>query len=287
MRRYWLFGCPLQAMIRCCWLTPLDATLQNPTGKHHDILASNFFAQCEALAKGKTEQEARAELEKSGVWMFIRWIVAALHVQGRGLCLFFAISLVPSPKCSISLAPSFTPPGMSGATLEKILPHKVFKGNKPTNSIMFQKLTPRILGSLIVMYEHKFFTQVRDGRNVAKFIVFPRNKICVSVLVCSCTIQICSRFSTRHFGFGAVEKQIQLQTFAHARVLQYSQGIIWNINSFDQWGVELGKQLANVCARSLLCPFNGRGGRCSCVRCSWMGCVYMDTGQKQYKMTLV
>ena len=44
--------------------------------------------------------------------------------------------------------------------VDKILPHKVFKGNKPTNSVMFQKLTPRILGSLIVMYEHKFFTQV-------------------------------------------------------------------------------------------------------------------------------
>lgn len=72
---------------------------------------------------------------------------------------------------------------MSADKIKLILPHKVFKGNKPTNSIMFQKLSPRILGSLIVMYEHKFFTQ----------------------------------------------------------------GIIWNINSFDQWGVELGKALANVC----------------------------------------
>ncbi|KAK9719002.1 glucose-6-phosphate isomerase [Basidiobolus ranarum] len=65
---------------------------------------------------------------------------------------------------------------------ESIVPHKVFKGNRPTNSIMFQKLTPATLGSLIALYEHKIFTQ----------------------------------------------------------------GIIWNINSFDQWGVELGKQLAKV-----------------------------------------
>ncbi len=69
---------------------------------------------------------------------------------------------------------------MSGEALEKLLPHKVFGGNRPTNSILFRKLTPRILGSLIALYEHKIFVQ----------------------------------------------------------------GIIWNINSFDQWGVELGKQLA-------------------------------------------
>ena len=63
---------------------------------------------------------------------------------------------------------------------DELLPHKVFPGNKPTNSIMFDKLTPRTLGALIAMYEHKIFVQ----------------------------------------------------------------GIVWNINSFDQWGVELGKQLA-------------------------------------------
>jgi glucose-6-phosphate isomerase len=72
--------------------------------------------------------------------------------------------------------------GMSGEKLEKLIPHKVFEGNKPTNSIMFRKLTPRTLGSLIALYEHKIFVQ----------------------------------------------------------------GIVWNINSFDQWGVELGKQLAKV-----------------------------------------
>jgi glucose-6-phosphate isomerase len=70
-----------------------------------------------------------------------------------------------------------------GKTEERVLelcPYRVFEGNKPTNSILFKKLTPRVLGSLIAMYEHKIFVQ----------------------------------------------------------------GVIWNILSFDQWGVELGKQLA-------------------------------------------
>ena len=70
--------------------------------------------------------------------------------------------------------------GKTDAEIEKLAPHKIFKGNKPTNSILFKKLTPRVLGSLIAMYEHKIFVQ----------------------------------------------------------------GVIWNIFSFDQWGVELGKQLA-------------------------------------------
>ncbi|XP_056334119.1 glucose-6-phosphate isomerase b [Danio aesculapii] len=70
--------------------------------------------------------------------------------------------------------------GLSGDNLEKILPHKVFQGNKPTNSIVFKKLSPFTLGVLIAMYEHKIFIQ----------------------------------------------------------------GVMWEINSFDQWGVELGKQLA-------------------------------------------
>ncbi|GFQ88454.1 glucose-6-phosphate isomerase [Trichonephila clavata] len=71
---------------------------------------------------------------------------------------------------------------MSEEDIKKILPHKVFLGNRPTNSILVDKLTPFNLGALIAMYEHKIFTQ----------------------------------------------------------------GIIWGINSFDQWGVELGKQLAKV-----------------------------------------
>ncbi len=104
-------------------------------GEHHTMLLANFFAQTEALMKGKTEAEARAELEAEG---------------------------------------------LSGEALETLLPHKLFPGNQPTNSILFQKLTPKTLGSLIALYEHKIFVQ----------------------------------------------------------------GIIWGINSFDQWGVELGKQLA-------------------------------------------
>ncbi len=70
--------------------------------------------------------------------------------------------------------------GVKGDELELLLLHKVFRGNRPTNSILFQKLDPRTLGMLIALYEHKIFVQ----------------------------------------------------------------GIVWNINSFDQWGVELGKQLA-------------------------------------------
>ncbi|MEK6685369.1 MAG: glucose-6-phosphate isomerase, partial [Pseudomonadota bacterium] len=70
--------------------------------------------------------------------------------------------------------------GLSGKSLEKLLPHKIFPGNHPTTSILFKKLDPKTLGSLIALYEHKVFVQ----------------------------------------------------------------SVIWNINPFDQWGVELGKQLA-------------------------------------------
>jgi len=122
-------------MIPCDFLAPIET--QNPLGRHHAILLSNFFAQTEALMKGKTPDEVRGELKAQG---------------------------------------------LSGDKLEALLPHKVFPGNRPTNSIMFQKLTPFTLGSLIALYEHKIFTQ----------------------------------------------------------------GIIWNINSFDQWGVDLGKQLAKA-----------------------------------------
>lgn len=85
--------------------------------------------------------------------------------------------------------------GLSGDALERLLPHKVFVGNRPTNSILFRKLTPRTLGSLIAMYEHKIFVQ----------------------------------------------------------------GVIWNINSFDQWGVELGKQLAKAILPELETPGKVRG----------------------------
>lgn len=117
------------------FLAPIES--QNPIGKHHDILMSNFFAQTEALMWGKTEEEARAELLASGT-----------HPEAA----------------------------------EKLLPHRVFEGNRPTNSILFKKLDPSTLGALIALYEHKIFVQ----------------------------------------------------------------GLIWNINSFDQWGVELGKALAKV-----------------------------------------
>jgi glucose-6-phosphate isomerase len=131
-------------LIPADFLAPIES--QNPLGRHHRILLSNFFAQTEALMRGKTPEEARAELEATG---------------------------------------------MKGDALEKLLPHKVFTGNRPTNSIIFRKLTPATLGSLIAMYEHKIFTQ----------------------------------------------------------------GIIWDINSFDQWGVELGKQLA----KSILPELEGSG----------------------------
>jgi glucose-6-phosphate isomerase len=70
--------------------------------------------------------------------------------------------------------------GLSAEEIEELVPHKVFEGNRPTNSLLFKQLTPYMLGALIALYEHKIFVQ----------------------------------------------------------------GAIWNINSFDQWGVELGKQLA-------------------------------------------
>ena len=72
--------------------------------------------------------------------------------------------------------------GMSQAAAARLLPFKVFAGNRPTNTIVYDKLTPATLGRLVAMYEHKIFVQ----------------------------------------------------------------GVIWEINSFDQWGVELGKQLAKT-----------------------------------------
>ncbi len=120
-------------IIPCDFIAPAQS--HNPTGDHHPILLSNFFAQTEALMNGKTEEEVTEELKASG---------------------------------------------KSAEEIEKLAPFKVFEGNRPTNSILLKKITPRSLGSLIAFYEHKIFVQ----------------------------------------------------------------GIIWNIFSFDQWGVELGKQLA-------------------------------------------
>jgi glucose-6-phosphate isomerase len=110
---------------------------QTPLGEHHDMLLANCLAQTEALAFGKTGEEARKELQAAGG---------------------------------------------DAARIAALVPHKVFEGNRPTTTILHDRLTPFALGRLIALYEHKIFTQ----------------------------------------------------------------GIIWNINSFDQWGVELGKQLAKV-----------------------------------------
>ncbi|NTU69081.1 MAG: glucose-6-phosphate isomerase [Chlorobiaceae bacterium] len=122
-------------------MVPADFILskrsQNPMGEHHDMLVANCFAQTEALMRGKSEAEARAELEASG---------------------------------------------LSGLDLKMLLPHKVFPGNRPTNTILLDQLDPYTLGALVALYEHKVFVQ----------------------------------------------------------------GVVWDINSFDQWGVELGKQLAKV-----------------------------------------
>jgi glucose-6-phosphate isomerase len=119
-------------IIPCDFIAPVET--HNPIGKHHEILLANFFAQTEALMRGKTPDEVRAELK-----------------------------------------------GMPADKAEALVPHKTFTGNRPTTSIVVQKITPKTLGSLIALYEHKIFTQ----------------------------------------------------------------GIVWNIYSFDQWGVELGKQLAS------------------------------------------
>jgi glucose-6-phosphate isomerase len=114
-------------------LIPVDligfARTLNPLGDHHDFLSSNVFAQAEALAFGKTEEQVRAD-----------------------------------------------------GTAAAVVPHRVMEGNRPTNTLLCDILTPRLLGSLVALYEHSVFTQ----------------------------------------------------------------GVIWDIDSFDQWGVELGKALAQA-----------------------------------------
>ena len=120
-------------LVPCDFIAAVES--QNPLGDHQQILLSNFFAQPEALMKGKRAEEVEKELFDEGL--------TPEEIQSLG-------------------------------------PHKVFPGNRPSSSILFDRLTPRTLGSLIALYEHKIFTQ----------------------------------------------------------------GVLWNVNSFDQWGVELGKQLA-------------------------------------------
>lgn len=120
-------------LIPCDFIAPVIS--HNHIGDHHQKLLANFFAQTEALMKGKTEEEAMVELKQSGI---------------------------------------------SSDKIKKLLHYKVFEGNRPTNTLLVKKIDPRTLGSLIAIYEHKIFVQ----------------------------------------------------------------GVIWNIFSFDQWGVELGKTLA-------------------------------------------
>lgn len=113
----------------------IPAVSHNEIGKHHEILLANVLAQAEALMRGKTEEEAAAELRNAG---------------------------------------------KDEVTVEKLKLNKSFDGNRPSNMFILDKLTPFALGMIIAMYEHKV----------------------------------------------------------------YAQGVIWEIDSFDQWGVELGKQLA-------------------------------------------
>ncbi|KHT24263.1 glucose-6-phosphate isomerase [Pectobacterium carotovorum] len=121
-------------LVPCDFIAP--AVSHNPLSDHHSKLLSNFFAQTEALAFGKSREVVEAE---------------------------------------------FAAAGKSAKEVEHVAPFKVFEGNRPTNSILLREITPYSLGALIALYEHKIFTQ----------------------------------------------------------------GAILNIFTFDQWGVELGKQLAN------------------------------------------
>ncbi|MBI6550792.1 glucose-6-phosphate isomerase [Xenorhabdus lircayensis] len=121
-------------LIPCDFIAP--AISHNPVSDHHSKLLSNFFAQTEALAFGKTQAQVEAE---------------------------------------------FAAAGKNAQDVANVVSFKVFEGNRPTNSILLREITPFSLGALIAMYEHKIFVQ----------------------------------------------------------------GAILNIFSFDQWGVELGKQLAN------------------------------------------
>ena len=121
-------------LIPCDFIAP--AISHNQVSDHHQKLMSNFFAQTEALAFGKSKAQVEAE---------------------------------------------FAAAGKSPEEVKDLVNFKVFEGNRPTNSILVKQITPKTLGNLIAMYEHKIFVQ----------------------------------------------------------------GVIWNIFSFDQWGVELGKQLAN------------------------------------------
>lgn len=99
-------------LIPCDFLAAVES--HNPMGDHQELLLANFLAQTEALMRGRTEEEVRAELAKSGV---------------------------------------------KGESLEQLAAAKTFPGNRPTNTFLYTRLTPSVLGSLIAFYEHKIFTQ--------------------------------------------------------------------------------------------------------------------------------
>jgi glucose-6-phosphate isomerase len=121
-------------MVPVDFIAPLNS--HHPIGQHHSMLLANCFAQSEALMLGKTEAEARAELEAQG---------------------------------------------LGAEDIAELLPYKIFPGNRPSSTFLLNKLDPFSLGKLVALYEQKIFVQ----------------------------------------------------------------SVIWNINAFDQWGVEFGKQLAN------------------------------------------
>jgi glucose-6-phosphate isomerase len=121
-------------LVPCDFL--IGAQSHHELGEHHQLLIANCLAQSEALAMGRTEDEARAELIRQG---------------------------------------------LDRERVERLVPHKVFPGNRPSTTFAYRRLGPRTLGRLLALYEHKVFVM----------------------------------------------------------------GAIWGINSFDQWGVELGKQLAS------------------------------------------
>lgn len=127
-------------------LSPADFIIplksHNPVANHHATLFANCLAQSQALMQGKTEEEARAELQDQG---------------------------------------------LSTAEVDRLAPHKVIPGNKPSNTLVFDKSSPETIGALVALYEHRTFVQ----------------------------------------------------------------GVIWHLNSFDQWGVELGKQLGKPILQQL------------------------------------
>ena len=122
-------------LVPCDFL--VSAESHNPLDDQHEMLLANCFAQSEALMRGKTAAEVRAELKAQG---------------------------------------------LKKKQIDRLTPHRVFPGNRPSNTLLYHRLTPRNLGRLIALYEHKVFVQ----------------------------------------------------------------SVIWDINAFDQWGVELGKQLART-----------------------------------------